>query len=128
MRGYRPIACVPAIDAMARAFDAALAAGAGDIAAGISADARPVAVGGSRDLIDRGLHREAMYWIAVTWARCVTLLRGARPGRVDESNGRGVLGDIGIASIADARGRAESALAYLPAVEALAVEIIEARG
>jgi hypothetical protein len=43
-------------------------------ASDISAVARPVAIDGSRDLIERGYHREAVFWIAATYARCMTIL------------------------------------------------------
>jgi hypothetical protein len=36
----------------------------------ISPVARPVAIGGSRELVQRGDHREAVFWIVATWARC----------------------------------------------------------
>jgi hypothetical protein len=32
--------------------------------------ARPVAIGGSCELVERGDHREAVFWILATWARC----------------------------------------------------------
>lgn len=39
-------------------------------AADLSEQARPVAIGGSQELIDRGDHREAIFWIVATYARC----------------------------------------------------------
>jgi hypothetical protein len=36
--------------------------------------ARPLAIGGSLELIERGYHREAMFWIAVTHCRCQKVL------------------------------------------------------
>ncbi len=126
-----------AFDAMTGAFDAAVSAGAVDMGAGISPDARPVAVDGSRDLIERGLHREAMYWIAVTWARCRLAARAGpgpaaagetAPARSASHADRDVLADIGIASTEDARTRARAALDHLPAVEAMAARIAERRG
>src|SRR4029077_5089804 len=38
-------------------------------ASDISDLARPIAIDGSRELIERGLHREAAFWIVVTYSR-----------------------------------------------------------
>jgi len=40
----------------------------------ITRAARPIAIDGSQDLIDHGLHREAVFWIIATFARCQTIL------------------------------------------------------
>ncbi|MDN4526164.1 hypothetical protein [Fictibacillus fluitans] len=40
----------------------------------ISVDSRPIVIEGSRHLISRGLHREAVFWIAATFTRCHTIL------------------------------------------------------
>jgi len=40
--------------------------------------ARPSAIDGSLELIERGHHREAMFWIAVTYARCQKVLSSRR--------------------------------------------------
>lgn len=39
----------------------------------IQSDARHIAIGGSQELIDSGLHREALYWILATSSRCLTV-------------------------------------------------------
>lgn len=39
----------------------------------IHEDARPIAIGGSQQLIDMGLHREAIYWILATCSRCLVV-------------------------------------------------------
>jgi hypothetical protein len=43
-------------------------------AADLTADAKPVAIGGSRELIAQGAHREAMFWITATFCRCMTVI------------------------------------------------------
>lgn len=43
-------------------------------AADLTADARSVAIGGSRELIANGAHREAMFWIIATFCRCMTVV------------------------------------------------------
>ncbi|MGI5271259.1 hypothetical protein ACQEUU_19035 [Nonomuraea sp. CA-218870] len=37
----------------------------------ITVTARPVAIDGTRALIDAGLHREAVFWLVATYARCL---------------------------------------------------------
>jgi hypothetical protein len=79
--------------------------------------ARPVAIDGSRELIRTGLHREAMFWIVATFARCHTVL--GTDGTLEqrqrfEPDLAAVLADLGIAGPADLRERAEAVLKYLP--------------
>ena len=42
-------------------------------ASDLGAAARPIAIDGSRALIERGDHRAALFWIAVTYARCMVV-------------------------------------------------------
>jgi hypothetical protein len=42
----------------------------------LSGIARPIVIDGSLELIGRGYHREAMFWIAVAHSRCQKLLSG----------------------------------------------------
>lgn len=46
-------------------------------ASDIHAGARPIAIGGSQELVDTGFHREALYWIIATRVRCLTVLNDA---------------------------------------------------
>ncbi|WP_431032111.1 hypothetical protein ACQYWQ_01920 [Streptomyces sp. P6-2-1] len=96
-------------------------------AADLRPDARPVAVDGSADLVARGLHREAVFWIVATLARCHTVLaadapalqRGLLPGF------REVLADLGLSGYADLRARGErTAAELLPRVEEAAAGIV----
>ncbi|WP_211304853.1 hypothetical protein [Umezawaea tangerina] len=92
----------------------------------ITAAARPVAIDGSRELIDAGDHREAVFWMVVTYARCHTVLaldapevdRELRPA-FDE-----LMADLGITTTADLRARAERTLGYLPELWAVAEELM----
>ena len=73
-------------------------------ASDVSADARPIAIDGSRDLIERGFHREAIFWIAATFARCDKILYHDSPPLVrDEHLGAflALLDDLGVGSTAD---------------------------
>jgi hypothetical protein len=109
--------------AMTVAFDAAtLVAGAPfPFASDISPAARPVAVDGSRDLLDQGHHREAVFWIAATYARCLLILaRETDPGFA------ALLGDLGVASPADLGRRALAVRGFLPGLRHVAGTILAA--
>lgn len=65
------------LDNTATLFDyaAPLVAGSSQFwASDIMADARSISIGGSQQLINCGLHREAIYWIIATQTRCLTIL------------------------------------------------------
>ncbi|GAA0913992.1 hypothetical protein [Nonomuraea longicatena] len=89
-------------------------------ASDISPQARHIAVHGSRELIARGLHREAMFWIAVTYARCLRIL-----GRAESPGFREILADLGAD---DPVARAADVTAVLPRLRQVAERIIERRG
>jgi hypothetical protein len=99
------------LNALEEVFD--VAAGVGTtpffFSSDISAVARPIGIDGSRDLIERGYHREAVFWIVATYARCQTILYYDAPvelyGRYD-AGFRRLLGDLGIRSSADFLERA----------------------
>lgn len=98
-------------------------------ASDISALARPIAIDGSRDMIARGLHREALFWLVVTYSRSLKMLEFA--GRLDpESRFRDgyrlLLADLGINSTRDLLHRRDLALDLLPEVWHVAQGIIVA--
>ncbi|MBJ7596621.1 hypothetical protein [Candidatus Nephthysia bennettiae] len=83
----------------------------------ITAAARPIAIDGSRDFIERGLHREAVFWIAVTYSRCQKILDHDAPADMKERFDPGyrqLLGDLGVTSSADIRQRREEVERLLP--------------
>lgn len=119
------------LDALAGVFDAASAALRTSVpfASDISELSRPIAIDGSRDLIDRGLHREAMFWIAVTHARCRKVLAHDAPPSVRdrlEPVYTAFLADLGVASAMDVRHRAEQVGAFLVDVRDRAASIMSA--
>ncbi|MEV7802285.1 hypothetical protein AB0O28_04995 [Microbispora sp. NPDC088329] len=117
------------ITTMTRAFDAAAAVARTPFpfSADITEAARPVAVDGSRDLVARGLHREAVFWIAATYARCLKILAADAPGENGHLGGFADLAaDLGAGSPDDLRRRASEVSAYLPRLRAVAEEIIAA--
>ena len=97
-------------------------------AADITAMARASAIDGSAEPIARGLHREAMFWVAVTQSRCQKVFATDAPALAERFHGSylGMLRDLGIATAADIRRRREEIEAVLPRVWEVAEQIIDA--
>jgi hypothetical protein len=86
-------------------------------AADIDDLARPVAIGGSQELIDGGDHREAIFWIVATYARCqIIFYTDATPAiQAQFTPGfHALLADLGIRSFADLMQRSAAVRAFLP--------------
>jgi hypothetical protein len=117
--------------ALAEAFDVAV-----DVietpfpfASDISASGRPVAIDGSRDLIQRGDYREAIFWVVVTFSRCQAVLYHDAPVELQNKfspDYRHLLDDLGILSPADLQRRSEQLRHFLPRVWEVAEAIIAA--
>ncbi len=98
-------------------------------ASDLSERARPIAIDGSRELIERGYHREAMFWVAVTYSRCQKVLYHDGSVEMRERFNPGywsLLGELGIASFTDLQQRGEQVKALLPRVWEVADAIIAA--
>ena len=98
-------------------------------ASDISDLARPIALDGSRELIERGDHREAVFWIIATYSRCQKVLYHDAPVAIQEQftpGYRQLLGDLGITSFADLQQRTAQIKAFLPRVWAVAEAIMAA--
>ena len=109
------------LDAVANAFDRAkcLPKGAFPFAADISDAARPVAIDGSRALIEQGFHREAVFWMVATYARCQWILHFNGLSEKGDRHRQGflsMLSDLGIDATADLETRCKQVLAFLPRV------------
>ncbi|MEV4839932.1 hypothetical protein AB0K05_35885 [Nonomuraea sp. NPDC049486] len=105
------------LDGLERLFDTAarVDAPAYRFDSDITAAARPIAVGGSRALVDAGLHREAVFWLAATYARCLLKLAAAgRPAPEDAL--LELLSDLGADTPAARQARAATVLAALPSL------------
>ena len=115
------------LDAVAERFDEAAAllaatapSGGGPrlpFAADLTPAARPVAIDGSRELVDGGNHREAVFWIVATAARCQVALstRAADLAREHEPDFRRLVADlVGLHGPADLLTRRAALLATLP--------------
>ena len=98
-------------------------------ASDISEVGRPIAIDGSRELIERSDHREAVFWIVATWSRCLAILYTDVPhlAKVEYDLGyRELLADLGIESYGDLRERGERVMAFLPTVRDVAEQIMAA--
>lgn len=119
------------LEAVAYAFEHAIGLPKGEFAfaADISDPARPVAIGGSRELIGQGYHREAVFWLVATYSRCQWIFdfNGCDGGGERFGQGyRSMLGDLGIWSGADLEGRCRQVLAFLPRVMEMAEVVMDA--
>jgi hypothetical protein len=106
---------------LARTFDATVAVARSPFffSGDITAAARHVAIDGSARLIDGGWHREAVFWIIATFARCHQILAVDAPEllRAHRPAFESAVADLGIGSIADLHRRAADALAFLPRLD-----------
>lgn len=95
----------------------------------ISDIARPIAIEGSWGLIERGYHREALFWMVVTYSRCQKVLYHDGPMEMQDQFSPGyrqLLGDLGVTSFADLQQRNEQVRELLPRVWEVAEAIIAA--
>jgi hypothetical protein len=94
----------------------------------ISDVARRISIDGSRELIELGLHREAIFWIAATYSRCRAIFAVDAPDllvRFDDGYGA-LLADLGIGSFPDRQTRCEKVEAFLPELWPVVEEILSA--
>ena len=94
----------------------------------ISRVGRPSAIDGSRELVERGLHREAVFWLAVTAARCQKVLHEDAPESAGRfaSAFRELLSDLGIFSAQAVVRRRPEVEAFLPGLRREAEAIVQA--
>ncbi len=98
-------------------------------ASDISDSARPGAIDGSLEMIERGYHREAMFWIAVTHSRCQKVLFCDASQEVEQSfrnSYRDLVSDLGIPSFTEIRQRCTEIERILPRVWEVAEAIMSA--
>jgi hypothetical protein len=98
-------------------------------AADLSHIARPIAIDGSRELIERGDQREAVFWMVATYARCLKVLYSDAPAELRDRYNPGfrqLVGDLGIASFADLERRCDQVKGFLPRLWEVAEAIIAA--
>ncbi|MCB0111956.1 MAG: hypothetical protein KDE53_38800, partial [Caldilineaceae bacterium] len=97
-------------------------------AADIHDMSRPVAIGGSQELIDAGDHREAIFWIVATYARCMIVFTEDAPALLAQYTPGffALLADLGIKDHADLVRRRTMVLDTLPQLRQLATVIMDA--
>lgn len=95
----------------------------------LTEQARPIAIDGSLELLDRGEHREAVFWIVATLARCHTVLAVDDPAlhaaRLPAFEAA-VAELTGITCTADLLERREKVLRYLPRLGAATEAVLAA--
>lgn len=101
------------------AFEAAAARGRTDFpfAADITEAARSAALGGTAALVEEGEHREAVFWLVATFARCVQVLRSTADPAATEHEvafARTVSDLLGVTTSADLQRRRAAVVADLP--------------
>jgi hypothetical protein len=116
---------------LARAFDAAAALASTQFffSSDISPAARSIAIEGSRSLIRSGNHREAVFWMVATYARCQKILAADPPRTTQREFAPAfdeLLADLGISSTDDLSRRAATVLRFLPQLWDNAERIIAA--
>ncbi len=94
----------------------------------ITPQARPIAIDGSRVLIQEGNHREAVFWIAATYARCLHILAVDAPEEHQRLRSlfENLLADLGITAKQDFIQRGQAALDYMPKLWDTAERIMNA--
>src|SRR5262245_15928633 len=116
------------LDDLARTFDAtaAVARTPFHFSSDLTPAARHIAIDGSRQLIERGDHREAVFWIVATYARCHAILAVDAPdlNRQLAPAFRASMAELGINSRADIERRAGQLRDALPDMRRLAETIM----
>jgi len=92
------------------------------------AAARSTAIAGSQALIDQGYHRETMFWIVVTYSRCLTILAQDAPDLQQQfiPGYQQLLDDLGIGAFAAIQQRCDQIKNRLPDVWRVAEAIMDA--
>ncbi|MFC4103449.1 hypothetical protein [Paenibacillus xanthanilyticus] len=83
----------------------------------IAEAAKPIVIDGSIALIRAGMHREAVFWIAATFARCHKIMAADAERELQETHlpaFRSLLADLGLHDKSDFLTRAEQSLRTLP--------------
>ncbi len=95
----------------------------------ISFSSRPVALDGSRDLIESAYPMEAVFWMAATFARCHAILFMDAPELHHQRLPafQAFMSGLGISGPEEMDRRNEALLAFLPEIERIADTIIQKR-
>lgn len=117
------------LDNLATLFDLAAASPKTELpfASDITLAARPIAIDGTQAMIDAGDHREAVFWLAATFARCHSVLakNDAELGQRLYPSFLSLVEEMGASTPEQLRQRSETALAFLPTIWTATQRIIE---
>jgi hypothetical protein len=89
--------------------------------------ARPAAIDAMGELVGRGYHREAMFWLAVTHSRWQKVLSADAPGDLTtrfKNDYQELVGDLGLGTFDDLQRRRREIEGFLPQVAELAEHIL----
>lgn len=118
------------LDALAHVFDATapVVKSPFSFASDLDASARPIAIDGSRALIEQGNQREAIFWMVATYSRCMLALLHDAPALYEHyaPGYARLLGDLGIHTLTDLQARRDRTLAHLPTLWQVAEAIMAA--
>ena len=117
------------LNAVIAMFDAAAAIGTTHFpwSSDVTPLARPILVEGSRALIERGHHRDAVFWVVATAARCQYILAADASDAERDAHApafQALAADLGIPDTPALLARAAAARAYLPQVWAIAEDVM----
>jgi hypothetical protein len=114
------------LNGVAQTFDAAAAMGRKEFpfSCDITPDARAVAIGGSQQLIDAGHHREAVFWIVATHARCTQILAAAGAPSVGPNLAVSAADLLRMGQVPFPRDRA---LSFIPTLRGIVRDIVAAK-
>lgn len=88
----------------------------------LSPGSRRISIDGTRDLIEQGLHREAVWWIVVTYARCLTFSPYGTAALQD------LLDSLGAGTPEARRSKANAVIAGLPRLQQVRDTILREHG
>jgi hypothetical protein len=122
------------LDELSEVFDQAVAVAKTPFffSCDITPDARPVAIDGSQQLIDNGDHREAVFWLIATYARCQKILSADAPSSVRQAGSLRFCSAVrelfGVHDIADLFRRRDALSQLLPVLRDAAASISSRSG
>ncbi|MGM7719939.1 hypothetical protein [Metabacillus sp. Hm71] len=119
------------LDQLAQTFDLAAAASKTPFffSSDITLSARPIVIDGSRHLIRTGYHRETVFWIVATFARCHKILAADAPQSLQRDRSpafEALLADIGITTTSDLIRSGNDVIQFLPKLWKTTEKMIEA--
>ncbi|WP_326764036.1 hypothetical protein OG978_05150 [Streptomyces sp. NBC_01591] len=94
----------------------------------ITPAARPISIDASRELVQRGDHREIVFWLVATFARCHKILAADAPALHEELTPAfsDLLADLGIRDSKDLRRRGQATREYLPELWKVTEDVLAA--